>query len=510
MAGKDNKVRFRIGVKNTGDGLASTVCIVNGGAMVEIGFKTELPKEEVVIPEGGAYLSFILKAVDFVERAGALVSLKADVSISDSDSSVLFTCKEGIKVPITKVSADAAEPLLIQDYDKCQVKAMAGKELMEILGNGGYHAANATIANLMHVILAFENGVATVYSASDNSLGVFHCPVQMELAKATDATEPASELTPAEQNSRVIAFIKNYGKNLPSEEQQAFLSKIGPLVANPEGLLELATTLGYKEAESRVIAFIKNYGKNLPSEEQQAFLSKIGPLVANPEGLLELATTLGYKEAEKSTAPASSTNGPIYAALTVSNYQKVMKLFNGCEKLLLLVTPKNIHISGGCCKATFVLTDTNMSIIALEKRFREMSYNTKLVVDRDDFTSALQIMKIGDDKIPAVYKGLKTSLSLKKEGITSRVGIVSSEGEVGDMEGAFNSAKISNALAHLKAGNVLIKYVSANSPLYLSNGDLTEENITGFHYMVGVNMQKKAASDEESEGSTEDTQVTES
>ena len=57
---------------------------------------------------------------------------------------------------------------------------------------------------------------------------------------------------------------------------------------------------------------------------------------------------------------------------------------------------------------------------------------------------------------------------------------------------------------------MLIKYVSANSPLYLSNGDLTEENITGFHYMVGVNMQKKAASDEESEGSTEDTQVTES
>lgn len=461
LAGKDNKVRFRIGIKNTGDGLASTVCVVNSGAMVEIGFKTELPKEEIVIPEGGAYLSFILKAVDFVERAGALVSLKADVSISDSDSSILFTCKEGIKVPITKVSADAAEPLLIQDYDKCQVKAMAGKELMEILGNGGYHAANATIANLMHVILAFENGVATVYSASDNSLGVFHCPVQMELAKAPDVAEPASELTPAERNSRVIAFIKNYGKNLPSEEQQSFLSKIGPLVANPEGLLELATTLGYKEAE-------------------------------------------------KSTAPASSTNGPIYAALTVSNYQKVMKLFNGCEKLLLLVTPKNIHISGGCCKATFVLTDTNMSIIALEKRFREMSYNTKLVVDRDDFTSALQIMKIGDDKIPAVYKGLKTSLSLKKEGIASRVGIVSSEGEVGDMEGAFNSTKISNALAHLKAGNVLIKYVSANSPLYLSNGDLTEDNITGFHYMVGVSMQKKAASDEESEGSTDDAQVTES
>lgn len=461
LSGKENKVRFKIGIKETGDGLASTLAIVNGGAMVEVGFKVSAHKG-CEIPEGGAYMSFNLKASDFVQRAGALVALKTDLVIKEEKANIVLATKEGVKVPITKVDDEACEALLPQDYDKVSLKAVAGKDFMEALNAGGYHSLDCADEKLANVTVSFEQGKATVYSVSGASAGKFSAPIQTEFKAA--------------------ATVKTEEKKVETD--------------NPIDIMKL------KE-------FLFTYGKSLEGDAQREFMVKMGTAVATPESLLAFARECGYGAGVASETPVveeTKVIEPVYAVLSAGNYSIATKLFGGVEKLMLLVTPKNIHISGGCCKATFSLSDFNANIINLFKKFENVGSVQRIVVDRDAVAGALSLMKLGDNKKPVTLTGLKNNVSLEKEGIVGKVGYVAQEGDVEAIEIAFNNYLVGNIISHLKGGNILVKFSGEKSPIFFSNGDLTNEK-AGYHLVMPVNIPAKAEKDETEEVETADAEA---
>lgn len=235
-----NKIRFQIGIKNVGNGLASKAIIVNGGCMAEIGFKTSLPKEEIEIPENGAWMSFILSASDFCSYLSALNAYNADITISYDGTIVELSIGDNVKVPLNTVNAEAAEPMLQHDFSAALVKIKADKNFLPALSKSGFLATPGTDSRgiVDRVVLRLKDGIC--YSYSTDSFSV---------AKAWSSVQLAYN-----EPQRALLFLREKGSGLDKQGQQALMAQMKPFQNDPAGLVELAKKEGFKTEEAISLA----------------------------------------------------------------------------------------------------------------------------------------------------------------------------------------------------------------------------------------------------------------
>lgn len=230
LASNDNKVRLDIGNRDNGNGLASIATIVNGGAMIRVGFLTQPPKKAIDLETTSPYMHFILRARDFVSYAGALLPYKAEVTLTEEDSKVIFSVGEGTKVSVNKVAIETAEPMLEEDY-MARVAQVRGESFMETLEKGGF-SATLSGQGSDFVTIKIGNGKMDVFSAATAGASHFNCPVEVTMAQAgIDAK----------------AYLINHAKELDEEQRTSFKAELAAVVNDPEKVKDLARSLGWKE-----------------------------------------------------------------------------------------------------------------------------------------------------------------------------------------------------------------------------------------------------------------------
>lgn len=422
-----NKVRFQLGVKADGDGLASIATIVQGGCMAEIGFKTSLPKgEEVEIPQGEVWAKFVVGAETFASYVGGLLEYKSDVTLTiESDSSVLFSVGNSIKVTVKTVDESSAEPKLQKDYKDAKCKILADGTFLTGLSKAGYTASDNSVKSGLtdRVFLQFENNVCKAYSTSGKAVAKALLPVKME----------ASNIAAATSDTAVdIAVLGN---------------------------------------------FFKSYAATLETEKQKELFAEVSAIKNDPTALLAKAKELGF-----------GTIGLSFPmSLTVANYNLLRKLFAGAEKLQMILTDKNLHVSCGYIKAVFALAgETTSTFLNTIDSWEKNEWVTKVVVDKDALLRNLNLLKLGESA-PVRYRITKSGLRFEKGDVEAHTAITDKTGEEKAMTGAFDIALFKAAIDNLSAGNVVIRYLNERTPLSITNGDLTESNIRAYHYVIGVN-----------------------
>ena len=109
-----NRLQLKIGLKSLGDGLACQTVLVNGGMMVEIGFKTaDIPADYV---EGsGSYFTVNVSANHFISYMKALLPFNANITLGYDENSTLYMQVDGsarVSIPTT----EEMDPLLPCDH----------------------------------------------------------------------------------------------------------------------------------------------------------------------------------------------------------------------------------------------------------------------------------------------------------------------------------------------------------------------------------------------------------
>lgn len=422
-----NRVRFAIGVRADGDGLASIATIVNGGCMADIGFKTSLPKggEVVEIPDKGAWAKFAVSANDFCSYAGALLGYDSDITLCIEDACIKLAIGSSIVVPIKTVADTSSEALLQKDYKDAVANISATDKFLGCLSRGGYIAQDKSERPGLsdRVFLAFENSLAKVYSVSGCSAAKAVTPIQMVATHPVEATE--ADTDPKE----VLLFLKEAGMRLADDKKAAFAAELQAIKGDASALFAKAKELGFEKK-------------------------------------LEFQ-----------------------AALTAVNFGLLCKLFAGAEKLSMMLTPKNLHIASGFMKVTFALAEekTSSTIKSIDM-WEKNEWVSKVVLDRDNLMRDFKLLQLGEMKSPVLYKATKAGLKLSKDDVVTHVALTDKSEGFEKMEGALSVTLLKSAVDHLAAGNIIVRFLSESSPISLSNGDLTESGITSYHYIVGVNI----------------------
>ena len=425
--GDTNKVRLLIGISKMGDGLASKAIIVNGGCMAEIGFKTSLPDEEIVIEQGKPYMSFILSASDFCSYLSALNSYGADIDINYDGTTVRLSIGESVNVPLSTVSPENADPLLQQDYNAALIKVEADKTFLPSLAKGGFLCSPGTDARNLsdRVALIFEKGKCYSYSTDIICIAKSWCDVKVA------SNGPA----------RAVNFLREKGSLLDKEGQKVLMEKMKPLQNDPAGLLALATEEGFSEEDS------------------------------------------------------------VSVGLTAAAFSAMQKIFGGFEKLLLIVTPNNLHVQGGNVLATFALAGAVSSIYQKAvSDWEKVSWGAKVVVDRDAFLRSLQLLKLGEKTVPFKMTYDNNGLAVSKGGTVVHSAVTATEGEPASIDVSLSVDKIIMCVSKLCAGNIIIRTMTderkASLPISISNGDL-EEKVSSYAYIVSVKDAEAKGAEEE-------------
>ena len=452
LAGADNKIRFAIGLKDTGNGLACWATIVNGGAMMKAAFKTNPPKTKVELEEGKPYVEFACKAHDFITMASALLPYKADVTLTDGDGKVVLSCASGTKVPVGKVAAETLEPLLPEDYDD-RIALFKGAAVVETLEKGG---VAATFDGGTDVSGRIDGGRLEVCAVARNGFSRYGCGVAVERkTEAEKAPEAqAEEITEASEETLTEAkrfLVAHMGTLTDEAQQQAFRGKVAEVVNDPVALLKVAAEAGWKNPAAKA-------------------------------------------EEPKAEEPAA----PSMFYLTVASWRLLTKLFAGCEDATYLLTPKSLHVSGKKVRATFALANESKNVWGMLDRIDRNERTIKIVCDRDAIRSTMSVMKLGDPK-----KAFKLSASAKgllfdkvEEGIQSLVPILSSAGSLEGFSRFFSSTLFGDCVGILKAGNVLLSFTDdGRFPISLSNGSV-EEMGPGYVGLMPVDPRTVAAEEE--------------
>ena len=433
FATSDNKVRFLIGIKDSGNGLYCQATIVNGGAMMKVAFKSNPPKTKVELEDGKPYMEFACKASDFNTMAQAILGNKADVTLTDGDGKVILSCLSGTKVPVGKVASETLEPLLPEDSEG-SLAAFKGAGVAEALARGGFAAS---LDGATDVSACIEGGRLEVISLSKFACARYGCPVEVQLKAAAQA-KPAGDAD--------------------------------------EGTLDEETLMGSKRF------LIAQVGKIADEAEQQTFRGRVAAVANDPVAVVKLAKEYGYKP-ETAGTETSVSAAPIRFYLTGACLKLLTRIFSDCENAIYMVTPKTILVQGNNMRTTFALSTENPNLWKTMDRVEASERSIKVVSDRDALRSALQLMKLGDTlssgsvkmpfKVSASAKGLL--FQKEREDIQSLVAIIESAGNLEGFTRYYGSATFGDALSSMKAGNVLLAFSDdPRTPVAISNG--TVEN----------------------------------
>lgn len=479
MTDGDNKVRVTIGQKDTGNGLACWAAIVNGGAMLKTAFRTVAPKTPVELEKDKPYFEFICKAKDLVTNAGALLTYKADVTLTDDEGKVFFSVASGSKVPVGKVSAETAEPLLHEDYDQ-RYLVFQGEKAVATLEKGGI---SSTMDQGTAVTSRIEDGQLVAISGARTNYSLYACPVIAQyLNNDAKAAEKAEEAKTADA---------------PATE--------APAKAEVEITEEVA-----KDAK----IYLTRYFKNLPEEEQSDFGSRVSTVKDDIKALVALAQEVGWKapgqdDAEENSEekseekkpeeaqPVAAAQDPVFFTLSSVNWKLLTKLFSGSAKAVFMVTPKNVHVNDPerHLRATFALNDSAKSFFDMVERTNGYNRGIKCVVDRDALSVALNVMKLGDPNNSFRVTASSKGLLFKKEGedFTSSVALLKSEGDLSLLKHNYGAASLASLLSTLKAGNALLEFSdNFRVPMRMSNGDLENEG-SGWCGLTAIDVEKARA-----------------
>lgn len=427
LASSENKVRFEIGKKDTGNGLQSFAMIVNGGAMISYGFMTLAPAKPVEIPADAPYMKFILKARDFVTYAGALLPYKADVTVTEEEGRVVFGCLEGTKVPVAKVSIDAAEPLLENDVAQ-RTAQIKGEAFMETIEKAGFFTQYAQ-SGADSVVVKVEDGRMDAYSAANIGGAHFKCGVEAKIIGQGSGVDAKT-------------FILTYAKSLGDDKKESFKAELAEAVNDAAKVKELAKKYGWTEPAGGADATAK-------AKEVKFALNGVNwRLLAKLFG--------GNKNAAAAVTPKNLHvfAGALCAtfALSVVN-EGILNVFNNLDKIekpVKMVMDKEALLG-------------TLALMKLGDKDKPVAYKATKT-------------GIGFEKMGAE--------------ITGRATFVASSGDLAAVKGAFNNDIVSNVVGALKAGNVLLGYAGEQSPMFLSNGNLETEE-TGYFAVLGVKVPSK-------------------
>lgn len=166
-----NSVRFSIGLKNAGKGLACQACIVKDGQQMVIGFLTSgIPSEW----EEGKGQNFAVKAGVFCDYIGKLLPFDADFNFDITDKGIKVSLPGTATVTLPLVAEGDCEPLIPSDEGDAYiaVEKMKSTDLLTVLKKGGYNARTGEdIRNITnHVAFAFANGNMMVMSADGSRI----------------------------------------------------------------------------------------------------------------------------------------------------------------------------------------------------------------------------------------------------------------------------------------------------------------------------------------------------
>ena len=436
LATDSNKVRFTVGPENNGQQLAGYVKIVDGGAMLQKAFITAQMKDVAsLVADKQPYMAFILKAREFVTNAGALLSYKADVTITEEEGRVVFSCSNGSRVPCGKVAADAAEPLLEQDYAD-GIAYATGEKIAGALIRGSVPASSDS-GSCTAIIREAEGGATLdVYGLqmTGGLLAHYGCPLQL---KWRDALAK------------------------PADEQKADEQPAQPAVT----------------AQKWLISWVQGQ----PDEVKQKVMAEVAPIANDPEKVREYAAKLGWKpEVAASAAPeVKAAHDDLYFGLSPAACTIISRIIQPDDKnVAMVVTPKNVHIKSGKTAATFARTNPAKGPVDTVKSFIEKADAVaRVVVDKGALVGSLNLMKLGDESKPFALKGGAKGLTLSKEqeGITSKVPALEQEGELSALSMYFSHKTFSAAIRTMKAGNVVLKYCGGERlPIIIGNGGLTD------------------------------------
>lgn len=239
-----NSVRFVIGLKNAGKGIACQACIVRDGQQVVIGFLTSgVPKDY----EEGKTQSFAVKACVFCDYIGKLLPFDADFTLDIGEKGVKVALPGTATITLSMVAESDCEPLIPSDEKDAYiaVEKMKSTDLLTILKKGGYLAkAGEDIRNLTnHVAFAFVNGNMVAMSADGNRVAKAEKPVNVkynELVNALVYFEPDARASFVQRVQKGELSQADYFKEAAAKGYRPNVAGISLPVAAVASLLKLS------------------------------------------------------------------------------------------------------------------------------------------------------------------------------------------------------------------------------------------------------------------------------
>jgi len=423
---KQNGIRFTIGMKSLGDGLASQVTIVNKGQMADIGFKTELPEDMSEFIEGTPYMLFNLKADDFCNYLGVMLDYKADISFEYDEKQLVLAVGEQVKIPLALIPDDNMEPLLARDHNNGLVRIeIKTEDFMMLLKKGGFLSKPDADSRMItdRVAFKFSGNRCAVYSSDSYSVAKAWCNADITYADA----------------QRALYYLRVKGSGLSKEAQVEMMTEMKKYQTDPVGMIAYARQLGY---------------------------------VSDADFFISL---------------------PSASVLTLQ------KIFATVETLQIVITPDNFHVCAGNVLSIFALAgEVSKMYENTVDKWESAEWNAKVVTDKENLSRALNILKLGNTKIPFHLAMGGNGIAVSKEGNEIHTTALATDGNIGGIDSYFSVDRVLDALSKLSNGNLILRFVTdnANHPLSISNGSLNEENINSYAYILPVNMPSETATDE--------------
>lgn len=227
-----NRLQLKIGLKSLGDGLACQTVLVNGGMMVEIGFKTaDIPADYV---EGsGSYFTVNVSANHFISYLKAFLPFNANIALGYDENSTLDMQVDGsarISIPTT----EEMDPLLPCDHRSAYAMIkLDTKKFLGALKVGAFAATSAPDSRGItdRVVLKFLPKEVVVYSTDSIIMSKAWCDAVAQFNKP----------------NQCVAYLNQKLETLEDTKKEALIEKIKKVMTNPQATVKLAEEEGFKD-----------------------------------------------------------------------------------------------------------------------------------------------------------------------------------------------------------------------------------------------------------------------
>ena len=227
-----NRLQLKIGLKSLGDGLACQTVLVNGGMMVELGFKTaDIPSDYV---EGsGSYFTVNVSANHFISYMKALLPFNANITIGYDENSTLYMQVEGsarVSIPTT----EEMDPLLPCDHRSAYAMIkLETKKFLSALKIGAFVASSSPDSRGItdRVVLKFSPKDVISYSTDSIIMSKAWCESLAQFNKP----------------NQCVAYLNQKLEMLEDSKKDALIEKIKKVMTDPQATIKLAEEEGFKD-----------------------------------------------------------------------------------------------------------------------------------------------------------------------------------------------------------------------------------------------------------------------